>query len=199
MEHRSVARPARKRSRRDDEGLGHRRPECRLLCAEGARATRAWRIRKRHPEGNKIAVELNPSFAAAHCGFADSLTYLGRYDEAIARFEKAIALSTNDPQRWAFYTYGALALILKQDFERALEWTERASEIPNRQYWTLAHKAVALAYLGRGAEARRALDAAVAEQPNLGIGFARKKMYFLKRSDQLELYLDGLKRAGAMD
>ena len=109
--------------------------------------------------------------------------------EAIARFEKAIALSTNDPQRWAFYTYGALALILKQDFERALEWTERASEIPNRQYWTLAHKAVALAYLGRGAEARRALDAAVAEQPNLGIGFARKKMYFLKRSDQLELYL----------
>ena len=49
----------------------------------------------------------NPSFAAAHCGFADSLTYLGRFDEAIASFEKTIGLSTNDPQRWAFYTYGA--------------------------------------------------------------------------------------------
>lgn len=149
-------------------------------------------------EGNKIAVELNPSFAAAHCGFADSLTYLGRYDEAIERFEKAIALSTNDPQRWAFFTYGALALILKKDFERALEWTERASEIPNRQYWTLAHKAVALAYLGRGPEAKRALDAAVAEQPELSIDFARKKMYFLKRPEQLAFYLDGLKRAGLM-
>jgi len=150
-------------------------------------------------EGNKIAVELNPSFAAAHCGFADSLTYLGRYDEAIVRFEKAIGLSTNDPQRWAFFTYGALALILKKDFERALEWTERASEIPNRQYWTLAHKAVALAYLGRGAEAKHALDAAIAEQPDLSVSFARKKMYFLKRSEQLEFYLDGLKRAGARD
>lgn len=148
-------------------------------------------------EGNRIAIELNPSFAAAHCGLADSLTYLGRYDEAVERFEKAIALSTNDPQRWAFFTYGALALILTRDFERALEWTERASEIPNRQYWTLSHKAVALAYLGRQEEARHALKAAIAEQPKLSLTFARKKMYFLKRAEQVEFYLDGLERAGA--
>jgi adenylate cyclase len=148
-------------------------------------------------EGNKIAVEMNPSYAAAHCGFADSLTYLGRYDEAIERFEKAIALSTNDPQRWAFFTYGALALILKKDFERAVEWTEKANEIPNRQYWTLAHKAVALACLGRDKEAKHALAAAMAEQPDLSVAFARKKMYFLKRPEQLEFYLAGLKRAGA--
>lgn len=149
-------------------------------------------------EGNRIAVELNPSFAAAHCGFADSLTYLGRYEEAIQRFEKAIALSTNDPQRWAFYTYGALALILSKNFERALEWTERAAEIPNHQYWTLAHKAVALAYLGRQPEAKHALAAAIVEQPDLSIEFARRKMYFLKRPEQLAFYLDGLKRAGAL-
>jgi tetratricopeptide (TPR) repeat protein len=148
-------------------------------------------------EGNKIAVELNPSFAAAHCGFADSLNYLGHYEEAIGRFEKAIALSSNDPQRWAFFTYGALAFILKKDFERAVEWTERASEIPNRQYWTLAHKAVALAYLGRTDEAKRALAATIAEQPEFSIAFARRKMYFLKRPEQLALYLEGLKRAGA--
>jgi adenylate cyclase len=149
-------------------------------------------------EGNKIAVDLNPSFAAAHCGLADSLTYLGRYDEAIQGFEKAIALSTNDPQRWAFFTYGALALILNKNFERALEWTERAAEIPNHQYWTLAHKAVALAYLGRAPDAKRALDAAVAAQPDLSIAFARRKMYFLKRAEQLAFYLDGLKLAGAL-
>jgi TolB-like protein/Tfp pilus assembly protein PilF len=148
-------------------------------------------------EGNKIAVELNPSLASAHCGFADSLTYLGRYDEAIERFGKAIALSSNDPQRWAFFTYGALALILKQDFESAIEWTERAAAIPNHQYWTLAHRAVALAYLGRDEEARHALKEAIARQPNLSIGFARQKMYFLKQSSQLEFYLEGLKRAGA--
>jgi tetratricopeptide (TPR) repeat protein len=148
-------------------------------------------------QGNKIAVELNPSLAAAHCGFADSLTYLGRYDEAIERFEKAIALSTNDPQRWAFFTYGALSLILKKEFESAVAWTERAAAIPNHQYWTLAHRAVALAYLGRDEEARHALNEAIAKQPNLSVAFARRKMYFLKQPAQLEFYLEGLKRAGA--
>jgi TolB-like protein/Flp pilus assembly protein TadD len=148
-------------------------------------------------EGGKIAIDLNPSLAAAHCGLADSFTYLGRYEQAIERFERAIALSTNDPQRWAFFTYGALALILKQEFERAVEWAERAAAIPNHQYWTPAHKAVALAYLGREDEAGRALKVAMAEQPNLSVSFVRKKMYFLKRQDQLEFYLEGLARAGA--
>ena len=148
-------------------------------------------------EGNRIAIDLNPSFAAAHCGMADSLTYLGRYDEAIERFEKAIALSTNDPQRWAFFTYGALALIFTGEFERAIAWADRAIEIPNRQYWTLAHKAVALALLGRLDEARRVFGAALAEQPALSIPFARKKLYFLKRTEQLERYLKGLSLAGA--
>ncbi len=148
-------------------------------------------------EGNRIAIDLNPSFAAAHCGLADSLTYLGRYDEAIERFEKAIALSTNDPQRWAFFTYGALALIFAGDYERAIAWADHAIEIPNRQYWTLAHKAVALALLGRTDEAHRVFGAALAEQPALSIPFARKKLYFLKRAEQLERYLKGLSLAGA--
>jgi TolB-like protein/Tfp pilus assembly protein PilF len=148
-------------------------------------------------EGNRIAIELNPSFAAAHCGLADSLTFLGRYDEAIAGFEKAIALSTNDPQRWAFYTYGALALILQGAYERAIEWADRAAEIPNRQYWTLAHKAVALAHLGRRDEAARALSAALAEQPALCLSFARKKLYYVRQAEQLEHYLAGLSAAGA--
>ncbi len=148
-------------------------------------------------EGNRLAIELNPTFAAAHCGLADSLTYLGRYDEAIGQFEHAIALSSNDPQRWAFFTYGALALIFKGDFERAVEWADRAAEIPNHQYWTYAHKTVALALLGREIEARRALAAALAKQPRLSVGYARKRLYYLKNIEQLDRYAEGLERAGA--
>ncbi len=148
-------------------------------------------------EGNRIAIALNPSFAAAHCGLADSLTFLGDYEQAIERFERAIALSTNDPQRWAFFTYGALALILSGDHERAVQWAEHAEEIPNRQYWTLAHKACALAYLGREEDAARALAAAVAEQPELSVAFARRKLFYIKSPEQLEIYLEGLRRAGA--
>lgn len=117
---------------------------------------------------NEMAIELNPSFAAAHCGLADSLAYEGRYEEAIERFKIAIDLSPNDPQRWAFLTYGALALIFKGDYETAIAWADRASIIPNCQYWALAHKAVA---------------------------FAKRRLFYIKDSGQLSCYEQGLELA----
>jgi adenylate cyclase len=145
---------------------------------------------------NEMAIDLNPTFAAAHCGLADSLAYEGRYDEAIERFEKAIELSPNDPQRWAFLTYGALAHIFKGDFEVALKWTDRASEIPNCQYWTTAHRAVALAYLGDRDGARRSVARLLKERPDFTTDFARRKLFYLKDPEQLRIYTEGLALAG---
>jgi TolB-like protein len=146
--------------------------------------------------GNEAAVRLNPTLAVAHCAMGDALAYEGRFDESIGQFEKAISLSPNDPQVWAFLTYGALALIFKEDFETALEWTERASVIPNRQYWTLAHMAVALAHLDRQQDAEQAVARLLAEKPGFSRAFAEKKLFFIKRPEQMALYLDGLRKAG---
>jgi tetratricopeptide (TPR) repeat protein len=118
-----------------------------------------------------MAITLNPTLTGAYCGLGDSLNYEGRYDEAMDMFEKAVALSPNDPQRWAYLTYGALTLIFKQDFETALTWAQKAREIPNCQYWTTAHKAVALAYLERRDEARRTVEELLAEKPELTCAF----------------------------
>jgi adenylate cyclase len=145
---------------------------------------------------NEIAINLNPTLAAAHCGLADSLAYEGRYEEAIQTFQRAIDLSPNDPQRWAFLTYGALTLIFKGDYEGALKWAERASRIPNCQYWTTAHRAVALALLERQDEARKAVEQLREEKPEFSCLFARKKLFYLKRPEQIARYLDGLQRAG---
>lgn len=145
---------------------------------------------------NEAAIELNPAYAAAHCGLGDSLAYEGRYEESLERFQKAIDLSPNDPQRWAFYTYGALVLIFMGDYEKAVEWTERASVIPNCQYWTTAHRAVALAYLGESEEAARAVDSLLREKPDFSQAFAKRKLFYLKRDDQRQCYLKGLKLAG---
>ena len=145
---------------------------------------------------NETAISLNPSFAAAHCGLADSLAYDARYEESLDGFQKAIDLSPNDPQRWAFLTYGALALLFKGDYERALDWTERASAIPNCQYWTVAHQAVALARLDRVNEAKRAVERLKKEKPGFSIEFARRKLFFVKRPEQIEGYLNGLAVAG---
>lgn len=147
-------------------------------------------------DGNETAISLNPTLAGAHCGLGDTLAYQGRYDEAMNRFEKALALSPRDPQRWAFLTYGALALIFKGDFSAAVRWAGRAAESPNCQYWTAAHQAVALAYLGRPEEARAAVARLGAQEPRFSQAFARRKLFYLKRPEQLELYLNGLALAG---
>ena len=145
---------------------------------------------------NEMAIRLNPTFAAAHCGLADSLAYEGRYEEAIECFREAIDLSPNDPQRWAFLTYGALAHIFRHDFETAIEWADRACEIPNCQYWTIAHKAVALAYLGDREGAKHSVTRLLKENPDFTISFARQKMFYLKDAEQLKLYFRGLELAG---
>jgi len=145
---------------------------------------------------NEIAIKLNPTFAAAHCGLGDSLAYEGRYDESIDCFERAIALSPNDPQVWAFLTYGALAHIFKKDYDNALDWTERASSIPNCQYWTTAHRAVALAKLNRLDEAQKTAIKLKQQNPDFSIAFAKEKLFYLKQQDQIDLYLDGLRLAG---
>jgi adenylate cyclase len=144
----------------------------------------------------ETAVRLNPTLAPAYCGLGDSLAYEGRYDEAIAQFEKAVAMSPNHPQLWAFLTYGALTLLFSHDFEQALDWAERAGDIPNCQYWATAHAAVALAYLDRPDEAGRMVERLLAEQPAFSCAFAEKKLFYLKRPEQLKLYLDGLDKAG---
>jgi len=145
---------------------------------------------------NKIAIAMNPTLAAAHCGLGDSLAYEGRYEESIACFDKAIALSSNDPQLWAFYTYGALTLLFQQEFALALQWAERASSIPNCQYWTTAHKVVALAYLNRPQELQLAKHKLLQEQPGFSCEFARKKLFYLRKQDQIDLYITGLQEAG---
>lgn len=145
---------------------------------------------------NEKAIELNPTFAAAYCGLGDSLAYEGRYDEAIRCFERSIALSPNDPQLWAFYSYGALALLFTGDYARAETWTERALATPNCQFWALAHRAVALAYLGRTDEACQCITRLRQEVPGFSRAYAKERMFYLKRKEQIECYQEGLARAG---
>ncbi|MDH5379132.1 MAG: winged helix-turn-helix domain-containing protein, partial [Gammaproteobacteria bacterium] len=128
---------------------------------------------------NEIAISLNPTFAAAHCGLGDSLAYEGRYEESLACFERAVELSPNDPQLWAFLTYGALALLFKHEFDKALSWTEKAATIPNCQYWTMAHKIVALVYLNRLDEAKETVCVLLKQKPNFSLSFAKEKLFYL--------------------
>ena len=142
------------------------------------------------------AVELNPSLAVSYCGLGDSLAYEGRLDEAIQQFELAIQLSPHDPFRWAFYSYRSLAHIFRGEFEEAASWARKAVQIPNAQYWARAHLVAALGHLGDLRQAASAIQDLLRSKPGFSVDFARERLFYLKRSEQLEAYLDGLRKAG---
>jgi tetratricopeptide (TPR) repeat protein len=147
-------------------------------------------------EALEYALELNPALAVTYCGLGDSLAYEGRLDEAIEQFEIAVRLSPHDPFRWAFYSYRALAHLFRGEFESAATWARRALQIPNAQYWARAHLLAALGHLGDMASAEVVRRELLAEKPDFSLDFARKHLFYIKREDQMEIYLEGLRKAG---
>ena len=144
----------------------------------------------------KYAAQLNPCLAQTYCGLGDSLAYEGRLDEAIEQFDIAVRLSPHDPFRWAFYSYRSLAHLFREEYEDAASWAQKSVQIPNAQYWARAHLVAALGHLGDQEQAKRAVRQLKDVKPGFSLDFAREHLFYLKRAEQLETYIDGLKKAG---
>jgi TolB-like protein/class 3 adenylate cyclase/Tfp pilus assembly protein PilF len=144
----------------------------------------------------QCALELNPCLAVSYCALGDSLAYEGRLDQAIDQFEIAIRLSPHDPFRWAFYSYRSLAHLFRGELQDAVSWARKAVQTPNAQYWARAHLVAALGQLGDEKQAKSAAKELLQTKPEFSLDFARKHLFYIKRSEQLETYIDGLRKAG---
>ena len=71
----------------------------------------------------RLAIELNPGFAGAHFWFGRYLTFLGRYDEAMAELQRAHHL---DPLSPFINVEMGLPAFFKHRFDEALENARRA-------------------------------------------------------------------------
>ena len=142
------------------------------------------------------AIELNPYLAQAHCALGDSLAYMDRLGESIPRFEEAIRLTPHDPWRWGFRSYRSLAHLFMKQHEAAAEWATKAIRVSNCHYSANAYLVAALGHLGRVDDARAALEELLRRKPEFSCSFARKKLFYIKNSAQMEHYLDGLRKAG---
>jgi TolB-like protein len=142
------------------------------------------------------ALKLNPALPVVYCGLADSLAYEGRFAEAMPYFEKAIGLSPHDPQRWAFHSYGALAHLFAKEFEQAEQWAWKAMRIPNCHYWPFAHRVAALGHLDRKDDLRLALGELLQRKPGFTSRFARERLFYVRNPAHLDIYVEGLRRAG---
>lgn len=144
----------------------------------------------------EYALKLNPCLAVAYCGLGDFLAYEGRLDQAIEQFEIAVRLSPHDPFRWGFFSYRSLAHLFRGEFQDAATWARRAVQVPNAQYWARAHLVAALGHLGDAAQTETAVKDLMQIKREFSLEFARRHLFYIKRPDQMDTYLEGLKRAG---
>lgn len=142
------------------------------------------------------AITLNPCHALSHCGLGDSLAYEERFDEAFGQFDHAIALSPHDPFRWAFMSYRSLAHLFAGQFEDSALWARRASQVPNAHYWARAHLVSALGHLGDAEQASTDSSLLLQTRPGFSRNFAEERLFFVKKRNQVDTFLEGLGRAG---
>jgi adenylate cyclase len=142
------------------------------------------------------AIELNPNAFFAYHGLGMVLVLSGRIEEALEISSKGERFSPRDPLLWASIAVRALGCILLEQYEEAVEYSDRTYQFPAPSgYWPHATKAAALAQLGEIDEARSCLRKALGEVPHLSIAFITRTLP-TKFEDGLKLYLDGLRKAG---
>jgi TolB-like protein/class 3 adenylate cyclase/Tfp pilus assembly protein PilF len=147
-------------------------------------------------EALEQALQLNPCSAVTHCGLGDSLAYEGLLDRAIEEFDRAVRLSPHDPFRWGFFSYRSLAHLFRGEFQDAAAWARRAVQVPNAQYWARAHLVAALGHLGDERASQAALKDLLAIKPAFTLDFAKERLFYIRREDQVQTYLGGLRKAG---
>jgi serine/threonine-protein kinase len=93
----------------------------------------------------KRAIELNPSDSDAHYQYGYYLTFVGKFDEALAEIRRAQEL---DPVSLAKITGVAQVLLIARRYDESIEQCQRALEMdPNLGF---AHWLLGLAYMYKG-------------------------------------------------
>ena len=141
----------------------------------------------------KRAIELNPSYAQAYHGLAQSylMTGDGDWEVSLELLNDAIRLSPSDPLLWAFEQMkGGVLLNLERDDE-AMEWYQKAASHPNAGFWAFLGLAACHSLKGEQAQAEAELARALEMNPGLS------KAYFDETfPDALSRFKDALVVAG---
>jgi serine/threonine-protein kinase len=105
------------------------------------------------------AVELNPNFASAHKLYSEYLSYIGRFEEAIAEARLARRL---DPLSVVTNAHVGLVLYRARQYEAALDALQRAVELDPHHPLPYLPQGLALSMLGRHEQAVTVLEKGIA-------------------------------------
>jgi TolB-like protein/cytochrome c-type biogenesis protein CcmH/NrfG len=144
----------------------------------------------------ETALRLNPNLADAHHGLGFALTMSGRPGEALLQFDKAIRLSPYDPRSSSFHEMRAWALLVMGRHDEAAGSARIAVRKPNADIWAYSTLGAVLGHLGHLDEAGSALEELLKRKPDFSLGFVRRLVFYNSIPAHLDLYLDGLRKAG---
>ncbi len=141
------------------------------------------------------ALALCPNLAVAHGALGVILAYSGRPKEGLAALETCIRLDPRAPSLVNRLNQVALAHYFCRDYEATVEAAERAirsfPDFASPYRWFAA----ALGELGRTAEAKAALEEAIAVSPASFDFQVRERPPWFRPEDHAHM-LDGLRKAG---
>jgi hypothetical protein len=126
-------------------------------------------------------------------GFANS--YLGQQEEAIQRITHAQRLSPDDPHAFFFDVALMMPHFLSGAFENVVMLGRRAIELKPGFSSTYKGYLAALGHLGHDDEAARIRTRLLRLEPGFSVNDAVSRSPMTRRED-LQLYAEGLRRAG---
>jgi adenylate cyclase len=143
----------------------------------------------------EIALAMSPNLALAHGTLGETLIFSGRPKESLAAVQTSIRLDPHDPKLAIRLNNLALDLYFSGKYEAAVEAANRAvrsnPNVPLPYRWLAA----ALGQLGRTAEAKEALEKAIAIAPASFDMYVRQRVPWHRSEDYAHM-LDGLRKAG---
>lgn len=136
------------------------------------------------------ALRFNPWDGLAMFQLGMAQQRLGRFDDALATFERADTVDMPQVSRWTWLLGAGVTLVFMEHYEQALPWLQRSLAITPASGRTDMTIAAALEALGRHEEARKHMAAGLQLRPNStgkNVALPRKNQSprYNARSDQV--------------
>ena len=141
------------------------------------------------------ALSLNPNLAMAWGLSATTYTYLGELDEATRRFARYKRLSPMDPNAFFFDACMVMLEIAKRDYNAAIQFGRRSSELNPHFSAGLKHYLAALGHARLPDEAATVLGRLLAIEPRFTVQEAIRRSPY-ENPAEMEHYAAGLRLAG---
>lgn len=141
------------------------------------------------------AIDLNPTCVPAYGTLTTLLAMRGNPEEALTFYEQLLRISPRDPEISSAMMGACMAHFCTENMEAALEIARKHAVLRPNWYGNRIYIAATLGHLGESELAARAVESIHELEPGLSLS-AHRKRTVLRRTQDIDLLIDGLRLAG---